>query len=54
MKVYALTRSYPDMDGSSIVCLCYKKTQAEKLMGMINRGVEDDGIYKIEEHEVME
>jgi hypothetical protein len=54
MKVYALTRSYHDMHGSNIVCICSEKIRAEKLMGMINRGAEDTGIYKIEEHEVME
>ncbi len=54
MKVYSLTRSYPDMHGSNIVCICSEKTRAEKLMEMINIGVVDDVIYKIEEHEVME
>ncbi len=54
MKVFAITRSYADLHGSNIVCVHHEKTRSEKILGMINEGIEDTHTYKIEELEVSE
>jgi hypothetical protein len=55
MKVYTISRSYPDLHGSNIVCMCSEKIRAEKILLMLEEGgIDNTSPYKIEEHEVME
>lgn len=53
MKVYVVTRSYPDSHGSHVVGILHEKIRAEALLTLLNSGIESTLTYKLEEREVI-